>query len=85
MQKYLIFINLYITWRKGKWFSSLSIHVYLKMAANGVLKNNLGSVEDVIHGVNRRMCDIRRIIRIITKLELIVNNVTLKFRFLIGV
>ena len=55
------------------------------MAANVVLKNNLGSVEDVIHGVNRRMCDIRRIIRIIIKLELIVNNVTLRFRFLIGV
>ena len=55
------------------------------MAANGVLKNNLGSVEDIIRGLNRRMCDIRRIIRIIIKLELIANHVTLRFRFLIGV
>ena len=55
------------------------------MSANGALRNSPGSVEDVIHGVNRRMCGIRRVIKIIIELELIANNVILRFLFLTGV
>ena len=52
------------------------------MAVNGALRNNPGSFDDVIRGVNRKMSGIRRIIGIFIKLELIVNKVTLRFQFL---
>ena len=41
---------------------SKPINRILMMAANQTLRNNPGTLEDVVHSVNRRMVGIRRII-----------------------
>ena len=47
------------------------------------IRNNLGSVEDIIHRANRRIDGIRRIIRIIITLLLILAILYLEFELII--